>query len=224
MIVTKFIEKEGGIKFVREQAPNIKNDLYSMFNTGGVECEIGEFLYGLVKMVKPKIILETGTHYGISSTYFGIGLKENGEGKLITLDTSYYENQAINLWKQLGIDQHIDFVQCHSLKYTPKNKIDILFLDSEPKWRYDEFIKYFDDVNDGGIIIIHDLHHHFYKDTINTNQPDFAWWPYGDFRPKIGKYILEKQVEVFSFFTPRGFTMFQKRHKEFTFINFQENL
>ena len=47
-----------------------------MFNTGGIECEVGELLYGLVRALKPKHILETGTYHGLSSTYMALGLKE----------------------------------------------------------------------------------------------------------------------------------------------------
>lgn len=49
---------------------------YTMITSGGVEIEVGEFLAALVRMVKPNYILETGTHYGLSSSFMGLALSK----------------------------------------------------------------------------------------------------------------------------------------------------
>src|SRR3990167_4430480 len=59
---------------------------YSAFNDAGVECETGEFLYSMVRILKPDRVLETGTHWGIGMSYLGMGLKDNKKGKLDTVE------------------------------------------------------------------------------------------------------------------------------------------
>ncbi len=48
---------------------------YEAFNDGSVEVEIGEFLHGMVRLLKPRYILESGTYFGISSSYLAQGLR-----------------------------------------------------------------------------------------------------------------------------------------------------
>ena len=57
-----------------------------MFNSGGVEVEVAELLYSLVRSIKPNRIVETGTHLGISSLYMALAARENNKGKVITYE------------------------------------------------------------------------------------------------------------------------------------------
>lgn len=223
---------------------------YQMFNDGGVEVEVGEFLYGLVRMFKPKRILETGTHMGISSSYIAMALRDNqmfggqmpdldplsgrfgstigrgvhADSDFVTLEISE-SNIAISkkLWSTvLGgcLTSYINSVRCESLNYHPTGEFDMLFLDSEPQLRFDEFVKFWPQVRPGGIILIHDLHPHLgHSGTINTDHPNEPDWPYGDPRPKLGPFITRHEVQTMSFPTPRGLTFFQKRADNFLFSN-----
>lgn len=188
---------------------------FSMFNDAGTEVEVSEFIYALVRMCKPKFVLETGTHRGISSTYIGEALKENNQsGKIVTLeiiDQHYAYSTAFH--KQMGLDSIVTVIKMPSLLYTPTQPIDFLFLDSEPQLRFDELVRFLPCVVEGGIILIHDLHpsmgHHgqVYHDVYD--------WPYGDFRPKLGQYMKDLDITWMHFPTPRGLTMFQKRSSSF---------
>ncbi len=94
----------------------------------------------------------------------------------------------------------------------------MVFLDSEPQLRFDEFIKYWPMVKPGGFILIHDLGPQLGRhDQVYHGQLD---WPYGPWRPKLGEFIKNHEVQTISFPTPRGFTLFQKRSDEFDFSNF----
>jgi predicted O-methyltransferase YrrM len=53
-----------------------------------VADEVGDFLYGLVRLTKPDVCIETGTHYGDSAIQIGKALKANGRGHLSTCETS----------------------------------------------------------------------------------------------------------------------------------------
>lgn len=180
---------------------------YSMFNSGGVEVEVGEFLHSFVKMVKPNFILETGTHFGISSTYMAAGLEDDAE--IVTLDMKYHD-EARRLHEKCRIiySSNITQIEINSLEYTPPKNIDVLFLDTEPDIRFDEFVRFFEYVTPGGFIFIHDLHYHLGHEGLTNN--GMYDWPFGDFREKIGRYITNYEVSCVNFSTPRGLTMFQK--------------
>ncbi len=49
--------------------------------------EVLDFLYGLVRLVKPLVCVETGTHHGDSAEAIGRALSHNGLGRLTTCDT-----------------------------------------------------------------------------------------------------------------------------------------
>ena len=96
---------------------------------------------------------------------------------------------------------------------------DIAFLDTEPSLIFNEFEKFYNNVNPGGLIIIHDLHPHLSYGCVNLDHPEFKHWPYGDFREKLGIYIKSHQVQTFSFSTPRGITIFQKSKPVMSYLD-----
>lgn len=85
-------------------------------------CE-GEFLYGLVRAIKPKVCLEIGTHKGVSTSYILEALKKNGSGHLWTTDPfeygakdkiSFEDRTRVDFLSQRGdsikLDYPIDFI------------------------------------------------------------------------------------------------------------------
>lgn len=208
-ITDYILSKTDKLKIIPEPSPNAEK--FTAFNDAGTEVEVSEFLYSFVKMIKPKTILETGTHVGVSSTYLGQALKDlNDGGKLHTFEIiDQHLQSAKQLWEQVGVTEQIIPHLMESLKYDASGlQFEMLFLDSEPQLRFDEFIKFWDNLTPGGFILIHDLHptigHH---GQVYHNEYD---WPYGDFRKKLGPYMKRFDVQTISFPTPRGFTLFQK--------------
>lgn len=206
------ISKTRRLKKQIEASPNGAN--YSMFNDGGVEIEVGEFLCAFIKMIKPKNILETGTHLGVSSMYMAQALKENNCGHIETIEINPdFINQSKRLWSDVGVQSYITTIKEESLKFVCTKNYDVLFLDSEPQYRFDELVRFYDFLNPGGFIFIHDLHPHLGLDGPYLN--GMECWPYGDFRPKFGDLIKDFSLQTFTFRTPRGFTIFQKSDKDF---------
>lgn len=218
--ITKFIAEKSNLPILNE----ITNNNYHMFNTGGVECEVGEFLYSLVQIMKPKEILETGTYYGISSTYMGLALKENGFGRITTLDLTYHP-EAKKIHLDLGLNSIINQIEINSLTFEPDTQYSLILLDTEPCIRFSEFKKFFDFLSPGGLIVIHDLHPHLsYSPDQNKDLP-YPHWPFGNFIPDIGdKYIKEFNVQTFSFPTPRGITIFQKASDQMSYVTFLKQI
>jgi hypothetical protein len=53
---------------------------------GGISFEDGKILYGLVRALKPDYVIETGVAAGVSTSFFGAALIENGRGKLFSVE------------------------------------------------------------------------------------------------------------------------------------------
>jgi predicted O-methyltransferase YrrM len=194
----------------------VTNERYQMFSTGSVEIEVAEFLYSLVRLIKPDKIVETGTHFVVSSAYMAAGMRENGHigGGFVTLEViDEYKIHAEKLWGDLDLCKYVKCKLIASQRYDTQD-IDLLFLDSEPQFRFDEFVKFWPSVKPSGFILIHDLHPHLgHTGIAHHGQMD---WPYGDFRLKLASYIKSHDVQVISFPSPRGFTMFQKVGVDFS--------
>jgi len=219
MDVTDYIlTKTNRIKVEPEVTPG--KQAWSMFTDAGTEIEVSEFLHSLVRMIKPSLILETGTHVGISSTYMGLALERNNKGALVTFEIiASLQEEAKKLWKEVGVDGRIEPMLLSATAFDPQDLVfDMLFLDSEPQYRFDEFIKFWPSLVPGGLIVVHDLHpslgHH------GQTHHNVYDWPYGDFREKLGPYLKNHMVQTISFPTPRGFTIFQKEAPGFEAVEY----
>lgn len=202
-MITKYFQEKLGIRALE---PEPSDNRYQCWNTGGVEREVGEFFYALVLMMKPERVLETGTHMGIASSYIAQGMKENGFGKLTTIE---YEQSHINTAKQrfndLQLNDHVEFVYSPSLEWQATVVFDIILLDTEPQIRFKEFVKFHSHLKQGGIMFIHDLHPHCHQ--IDT--PQGFGVPYGPMPDEMKKLLLDEYQRV-HFRTPRGLSMFYK--------------
>lgn len=185
--------------------PEFHSDQYLMYNTGGIEAEVGSFLYGLIRLMKPKSIFETGTGQGISAMYMAQALKDNGCGALITIERqgSCVENSK-SVFRRLGLVDFVDVILVDSKDYNLECGIDFLWLDSEPMYRYGEMVKFYPNLRHNGLVGIHDLafdmeHHH----------TEFAPLP-----EEIKNKIVSRKLSYFNFLSPRGMTLFQK-HENF---------
>lgn len=185
---------------------------YTSFNDAGIECETGEFLFAWMRILKPKHVLETGTHWGVGASYMGAGLRDNGEGHLDTIEfLPEIHNQAKARIERLGLQS---YVTCHYgdvAKFQPTVKYDFILLDTEPQTRFGEFIQFYDSLNEGGYLFIHDLHQHMHQ--IPNEEHGFAW-PYGKVPDFMLNVIRTGKVRPFHFHTPRGLTGFYKTHPE----------
>lgn len=97
-----------------------------------IDVESGEFLYGLIRMIKPKCVIETGTFEGFSAVYIAQGLKDNGFGFLWTIDHKDYD--AKKIFEDHNVDEKIKMLIGHSPdvleKIVSENEINLVFLDN----------------------------------------------------------------------------------------------
>lgn len=189
----------------------ITDPRYLMFNTGGVELETAEFLYGLTRILKPETIVETGTHLGISTLYMAAAILENSltdKGRIITCEVIPELIQvAKRTWRENGVEDLIDIRNCYSLELDIQKEVDLLFLDSEPQYRYDELLKFLPKVRDRGFILIHDLLPEMKcrEATSPETCPLF-----GNYKNKIGYLLKEFSLIPIHLPCPRGMVLFQK--------------
>jgi len=183
---------------------------FSSFNDAGVECEVGEFLYAMVRVLKTPHVLETGTHWGIGASYIGQALKANREGHLDTVEFTYeiYQRATkrildLDLTAQVSI--HLN--DARSFNPPPDVRYGLIFLDTEPQTRFDELIRYFDFLTPGGFVFIHDLHRHMNQ--VENKEHGFGW-PFGELREAIKNWVKAGSLRPFHFPTPRGLTGFYK--------------
>ena len=189
----------------------VTDSRYSMFNTGGVELETAEFLYTFVRILKPETIVETGAHLGISALYMAAGMLENSQKVCNRIITCEVIPELIHIakmtWKENSVDHLIDIRNCYSLELDVQQEIDLLFLDSEPQYRYDELLKFFPKVRDRGFILIHDLLPEMKcrEATSPETCPLF-----GNYKDKIGNLLKEFSLVPIHLPCPRGMVLLQK--------------
>lgn len=185
---------------------------YSSFNDAGIEIETGEFLYSMVRLLKPNNVLETGTHWGIGTAYMGQALKDNHNGHLDTVEfLPEIHKRALIRMNDLELT---DYVECYledASKFIgelPESKTyKLILLDTEPQTRFAELVRVYRHLEPGGFVFIHDLHQHMHQ--VANEEHGFAW-PYGVIPPELKKLVQEDSLRPFHFETPRGLTGFYK--------------
>lgn len=91
------------------------------------EVELYEFIFGLVRSVKPKMCLELGTFKGEATTSISLALAANEEGgKVITLDIKDFGQH-----EELRAFSNCEVIIGRSPHNIPKNIYDFVFIDSE---------------------------------------------------------------------------------------------
>lgn len=211
-ITEQLVEASNGILKVQPEVADSEDKGYLMFDDGGVEVEVGEFLYGLVKLLKPVHILETGTYTGVSSMYMAKALNENNIGSLLTLEVeNTHKLRAERLWNSVGVAQNVDCQLQASLDFQPPAyQYDLLFLDSEPMYRFAELVKFFPYLKEGGYAGIHDLPNSLCQGNFNPDHPEMKSYPYGDLPEQIKEWIKTDRLRLIHFPSPRGLTFFYK--------------
>lgn len=191
---------------------------YTSFNDAGVETETGEFLYSMVRILKPDYVLETGTHWGVGGSYMAQALKDNNHGLLDTIEflPEVYQRACLR-FEQLGLmprgtdTKWINPILMDVAKFEPPHTYKMILLDTEPQTRFAEFIKFEPFLEPGGFLFIHDLHRHMHQ--IENTEHGFAW-PYGILPEEIKQLVRDWDLRPFHFGTPRGLTGFYKRHPD----------
>jgi len=213
-LTSDLIERSRGlIRALPEVSDNTGK--YMMFDDGGVELETAEFLWGLVRLLKPAKILETGTYTGISALYMAQALRDNGFGRLITLEIEgTHKARAEKLWRLVEVEPFVECRQQSSLDFTSDGLYELIFLDSEPNIRWAELEKFYDYLRPGGYIGIHDVPPSLCQGNINPDHPELPSYPFGDVPSRMAELIKTGRLVKFHLPNPRGSVWFYKPKDE----------
>jgi prolipoprotein diacylglyceryl transferase len=134
---------------------------WSMYDSMTAEVEVLEFLRCLMRTLKPRTVVETGTFMGISTLWIAEGLKSNGFGKVITCEYDpVVFAKAKDRIEKSGLREWIDYRNESSLETKIQAPIDILFSDSDPPLRELEVRRFLPQMNPNGLILMHDASSH----------------------------------------------------------------
>jgi len=149
-------------KRFEEVAPNIRSadprtravETYSAPAQPAAENEVADFIAALVKLVKPRRVLELGTAFGHTSEKIGRALQENGFGELDTLEIKRNRwQEARTRCEGLPVNLHLKSYE----DWKPDGVMyDMAFFDSDRANRnveYDLFKPY---LNEFATLIFHD--------------------------------------------------------------------
>ena len=217
MIVARYLMEKAGdeLPWIEQEPDHAGAHGYLSFDAGGVEIEVGEFLYGLVRIVKPERILETGTRYGVSAAFMALALLENGRGRLTTIEVEPVNvARAERLLDRAGLGTVIELIAGRVESWTPNEEgYDMIFLDTELCYRFGDMVRFWPYLHDGGILMIHDLHPHMAQTGIVDH--GVLNGPYGKLPNGIERMIWSHELQSLHLRTPRGFYLAQKADQGF---------
>lgn len=130
-----------------------------------VNPSVAEYLYQLVRKIKPALVFEIGCYVGFSTLHIAQALKENGSGRLVSFDLNI--SVASNNIKEARLSDYVEFVQGNSSVMAKQyfldhsgEKIDLVFIDGDHTRRgcVRDFNALHDHIRKGGYIIFHDIY------------------------------------------------------------------
>ena len=120
-----------------------------------IHREVGEFIKTILRMQKPKKILEIGCAIGFSSIFFA-SCTEDSQITTIEIDDDMAKIARSNI-KKYGFEDRIDLIEGNALEVIPEleEKYDFVFIDAA-KGQYINFFSLVEDKLQPGAVIISD--------------------------------------------------------------------
>ncbi len=137
-------------------------ELWRMLDSQTTEVEVLDFLKTLVTTAKPKLVVETGTFLGHGTVKLAEGVKENGFGKVITIEFDpAIRAKAQEHFQASGLAPWIESRLESSLETKIEGTIDLLYSDSHLANREAEIRRLLPQLDPRGLLVIHDASSHF---------------------------------------------------------------
>ncbi len=137
-------------------------ELWSMLDSQTTEVEVLNLLKTLVTTLKPNLVVETGTFLGHGTVNLAAGVRENGFGRVITIEFDpNIRNRALSRFQSSGLSPWIESRLESSLESNIDGTIDLLYSDSHLANREAEIRRLLPQLNPQGLLVIHDASSHF---------------------------------------------------------------
>ena len=146
--------------------------------TGGVNPGDRRAIYSLIRRLKPRSVLEVGTHIGLSTLQIALALSANQmedgkSAKVVSVDIMDVNDPVAKPWLEYGmtlspaeilekmkLKQHVEFVKNRSLSFLEKSErqFDFIFLDGDhsAKTVYKEVPAALRALENNGVVLLHD--------------------------------------------------------------------
>lgn len=117
--------------------PNFPEEVERVFHDW--KYDHPKVLYGLIRWLRPKTVVEVGTYRGYGASWMARALQENGEGRLYCIDAfccpphQYGDMQThweTNL-KKLGVFEQVTLIRGRSHQVEWPKSIDMAFIDAD---------------------------------------------------------------------------------------------
>lgn len=135
---------------------------WHMLDAQSAEVEVLDFLKSLILLLKPELIVETGTFIGHSALMMAEAMEANGLGRIITIECDPVVFKKAN--EQIDgskLRRRIEYRNGSSLDEKIDGEIDILYSDSDLNIREQEVRRFLPQIKPGGLVLIHDASSHF---------------------------------------------------------------
>ena len=170
-----FGNKEIGVAWEKDHGA-IKNLYGDEDKEGGVNPGDRRALYYMIMALKPRNVLEVGTHIGASTLHIARALKRlNLNGSITSVDIVDVNDPERGAWKRLGLAksprdfakqleclEQVDFRTgaCLDFMHTTRLRYDFVFLDGDHKARavYQEVSAALHLLEIGGVVFLHDYY------------------------------------------------------------------
>jgi predicted O-methyltransferase YrrM len=176
-VVPPFVKKYEGLRILERVADNEQfsqpeytpatpecpqPELWRMLDSQTTEVEVLEFLKTLVTTLKPRVVLETGTFLGHGTMKLAEGVRENGFGKVITVEADpAIRAKAEERFQNSGLAPWIESRLESSLDTQLDENIDLFYSDSRLANREAEIRRLLPRLDPRGVLVIHDASSHF---------------------------------------------------------------
>lgn len=164
--------------------------LYDMIEGRGVEQEVGNLLYGLVRMTKPRVCVETGTLVADSAEWIAWALRDNGFGNLVTCDIDETRleparRRLAGLPAEVRLSRGLTALSCF-------DQMDFVHIDSgSPDERLEELMTLDEhNISPGGLVCWHDAcfsYERMYEEFSKARD-----WPHIVFPSVVGFAVFQR--------------------------------
>jgi predicted O-methyltransferase YrrM len=142
------------------------NEALAKFPGGSVWGVEGQVLYALIRVLKPKRVLEIGSWFGSSMFHMQAALQANGAGKLTCVDTDF----KFDMDMKDGVITTLVESDLFDYTWPRRGKFDFVFADANATQAqithiWEQFIKY---AAPGAMIVNHDAAHFVVGERVNN--------------------------------------------------------
>jgi predicted O-methyltransferase YrrM len=139
----------------------VPSRLWSRFDSASSETEVIDFVFSLVRLIKPQRALETGTWLGLTAIAIGKAMKQNGFGHLtsIEIDREAQATAANNI-ASAGLQAQVTSHHASSLDFPTEAFFDFAYFDTSIDIRHAEFARFFPALTTGATVLFQNTRHH----------------------------------------------------------------